>query len=840
VLTIQHARSREDEIWRLCGSTFSALLVFQHSSSQCTQVSTALAGFVVLKALAQRPNFYSAAIYLSNSSANLMILTNLIFVAACAFMLGLQKLLYGPLRPIEVEQLYEKAWFAVTETCLAMTIFRGEIGPWFLVMFFCLLAGKVWGWIGEGRVEILEQQPPRNPRLFHTRLALSLALSVAFDLSMLEYIVSQVMRMAKPDMMVMFGFEFAILSIMSISTGVRYGINLMEIGIVRQQKELRRLELRKHRLETAKRNLEEAQRVAEMPETERAGQSDAMSVPDAMTALQRASDPIDDNEIEVEGWENKGRFVFYLDLSTDFFKLVVYLSFFFILLVFYGLPIHIMRDVFLTTRSFFKRIADFMRYRTATRDMNERYPDATVDDIGREDVCIICREEMRPYQPPGPGQPISNPAIERMRPKKLPCGHVLHFACLRSWLERQQACPTCRRSVVPPAATASGSTGVQPAAGQGHAQAGQHPAGERQGPRVFQFGPLRIGVGAARGNMFEQLQQQMANGRAAPQARGEQNGPQQIGFGIRWDGRQRQHRRRQRENVTVRDQLDTVEQQIRQDMQALGQNMQEYAVLSAMHSELERLRANRNQNIAQATATGVQPVPGISLPPIIPDRQTHVLQPVPGEQVLQAGSERLPSGLTLPEGWSLMPLRPAAAPYQPSHGPAPAMPVAGQPPAQPLPRSTVPVPIPDHIRAMFTGLPGHTVPNGNATPGQNQASVTVHDQSARQAEQTSAEQTGQSSSGMSASLLNGTSDTSNMANVDSAASEASRQAPAAVAIPTWGVLADSAPENGTNDGRNHNEGRDDGKPESSRSEPATGETSQSKHATVEDTIEDPD
>jgi len=29
------------------------------------------------------------------------------------------------------------------------------------------------------------------------------------------------------------------------------------------------------------------------------------------------------------------------------------------------------------------------------------------------------------------------------RAKKLPCGHILHLHCLRSWLERQQICPIC-------------------------------------------------------------------------------------------------------------------------------------------------------------------------------------------------------------------------------------------------------------------------------------------------------------------------------------------------------------------------------------------------------------
>ena len=66
---------------------------------------------------------------------------NLILFIYCSFMYGLQRLCYGALRPIEIEQLYEKAWFAITETCLAMTIFREEVGAWFLVMFVALLTG---------------------------------------------------------------------------------------------------------------------------------------------------------------------------------------------------------------------------------------------------------------------------------------------------------------------------------------------------------------------------------------------------------------------------------------------------------------------------------------------------------------------------------------------------------------------------------------------------------------------------------------------------------------------------------------------------------------------------
>lgn len=205
-------------------------------------------------------------------------------------MLGLQRLLYGPLRPIEVEQLYEKAWFAITETCLAMTIFREEVGGWFLVMFVCLLIGKVWGWIGEGRVEILEQQPPANPRLFHARLSLSLIISTSFDIYMLSYSILTVLRQARPNMMVMFAFEFAVLTITSLSTAARYSISLHEASVIKSQTSTRRAQIR--------RDYEQAQE----------NSSTSAPLP--------AGRPEEDDDIDVPGWEEKGRWVFYLDLTT--------------------------------------------------------------------------------------------------------------------------------------------------------------------------------------------------------------------------------------------------------------------------------------------------------------------------------------------------------------------------------------------------------------------------------------------------------------------------------------------------------------------------------------------
>lgn len=536
-----------------------------------------------------------------------------------------------------------------------MTIFRGELGVWFLVMFVCLLIGKVWGWIGEGRVEILDQQPPANPRLFHARLASSLVLSVVFDALMLDYSVKTVLDQARADMMVMFGFEFAILTILSTSTLARYGISLMEMYVNHRQKKAK-LEERRAELRSAR-----EQAIREHQE------SGATGLPDNLPN----ENDVDELDLDIAGWEEKGRWVFYLDLITDFCKLVVYLTFFAILFTFFGLPIHILRDVVVTVRSFGRRLVDFMRYRTATRDMNERYPDATPEEIAREDVCIICREDMAPWQQPAPGG-NTQPVPDRLRPKKLPCGHILHFACLRSWLERQQNCPTCRRPVVVPAnqpyqangannnAGQNGAPGAQPGANQpGNGVNNNNNAGVAQPQaRVYQLGPFRIGFGAGRGDMFQNLHQQM-HGNNAPPAN-VQPGAQQIGFGFgfgRPNAAPALAQQPQTNWASVQAQLTQIEQQIAQEYQSLRATAEQLNVLRVLQTDLQRLRAGQQQQTPVQTDGSSQPSAQSStsaaFPPSISVHSVAHSQSSP----IPAGDDRLPQGLVLPPGWTLTPLR---------------------------------------------------------------------------------------------------------------------------------------------------------------------------------------
>ncbi|KAF2026816.1 hypothetical protein EK21DRAFT_73332 [Setomelanomma holmii] len=649
-----------------------------------------MANVVLMRAYYERPNFYSAAVYISQSTGSLMFLVNLMLIVAAGFGYGLQRLFYGPLRPIETEQLYDKAWFAVSETLLAMTIFRDDIGIWFFTMFLCLLAGKVWQWIGEGRVEFLEQQPPANPRLFHTRLMSSLLLSVGFDIFMMQYCIDSILSDARPGVMVMFGFEYVLLAIASISTLLRYTLALVELFIIHRQEKAR----------------EETRRVAREQAAQRA----------AADGAEAPVEEEDDDEPEVPGWEEKGRWVFYLDLATDFIKSVVYLGFFMILMTFYGIPIHIMRDLFMTIRSFIKRVNDFVQYRNATRDMNTRYPDATAEELERENTCIVCREEMRVWVQPGAeGAQAGRRVDERQRAKKLPCGHILHFSCLRSWLERQQNQQNRQGQNNLLQALLRGNPphdafGQQAQPAQQAAPAGQQNQAQPN-MRVFNFGPFRIALGNLRvppeqqgnpevmRNAMDQLRQQAQNlgqpnqtpaptqTAALPQAFNLPTGPLPGAIALH--------------PADVQSDILRIQQNIIESLRQLNAQHEQLEVIHNLLGELNRL-----QRFSGVTAATGQELPHIaplnSQPPMPFTPQAYFAR----GPALRQGDTGVPAGLTLPEGWTLRPMAlaprasqdsvPAMIPSQSSQIPAggsssssaPTLPA--RPPASSSPRPAEP------------------------------------------------------------------------------------------------------------------------------------------------------
>lgn len=356
--------------------------------------------------------------------------------------------------------------------------------------------------------------------------------------------------------------------------------------------------------------------------------------------------------------------------------------------MFYGMPIHIIRDVAITIRSFYKRISDFIRYRQATKDMNIRYPDATADEIHREDVCIICREMMYSSQrlnealdaqtsqghlevnDHGRNRPNTNGASvnrdERFRPKKLPCGHILHCACLRSWLERQQICPICRAPVIisnpitPRSRLDNITRNVRPQ--EDRPQANDQSQGQPPQPNVerntFSFGPFRLSVGLRPG-VAEGVNVDRAN----------LNTPARAGIDLR-QRRNSLERLRQASGVqgqastnvsssSPRGQLLQLERQLLQDIRSLGAHATQLFLVRVLEAELVRLRMEINHE-AFAPAERVNLVQSFAIDPL-QGSELHTSTQISAsnfeEGNLEVIQQNLPNGLIIPHGWNIVLLR---------------------------------------------------------------------------------------------------------------------------------------------------------------------------------------
>ena len=180
-------------------------------------VSTSLATAVILTAFQQRPNFYSACVYLSQSNASLMILTNMGFFLTILVGFTVQKALFGHLRAIEEAHLRERTWFAITETFLAMTVFRDEFNTRFVVMFVSLLFVKCFHWICQDRIDYVclscfvpltcqMEQFPTIPWHFHVRMISAITLFLVADVAFVSHAIDATIQHGA-SAMIMFGFE---------------------------------------------------------------------------------------------------------------------------------------------------------------------------------------------------------------------------------------------------------------------------------------------------------------------------------------------------------------------------------------------------------------------------------------------------------------------------------------------------------------------------------------------------------------------------------------------------------------------------------------------------------
>ncbi|XP_044965796.1 E3 ubiquitin protein ligase RIN2-like isoform X1 [Hordeum vulgare subsp. vulgare] len=134
--------------------------------------------------------------------------------------------------------------------------------------------------------------------------------------------------------------------------------------------------------------------------------------------------------------EWRGQLIRNFGFAIDLISLLMSLGHYSMIFWLRGMAFHLVDAVLLLNLralvvSFLKRIKTYIKLRKALRSLDGALPDATYDEICTyDDECAICRGPMA-------------------RAKKLPCNHLFHLPCLRSWLDQglmeDYSCPTCRR-----------------------------------------------------------------------------------------------------------------------------------------------------------------------------------------------------------------------------------------------------------------------------------------------------------------------------------------------------------------------------------------------------------
>ncbi|XP_060032076.1 E3 ubiquitin-protein ligase synoviolin isoform X2 [Erinaceus europaeus] len=324
--------------------------------------SMALTGAVVAHAYYLKHQFYPTVVYLTKSSPSMAVLYIQAFVLV--FLLGkvMGKVFFGQLRAAEMEHLLERSWYAVTETCLAFTVFRDDFSPRFVALFTLLLFLKCFHWLAEDRVDFMERSPNIS-WLFHCRIVSLMCLLGILDFLFVSHAYHSILTRGASVQLV-FGFEYAILMTMVLTVFIKYVLHSVDL---------------------------------------------------------QSENP----------WDNKAVYMLYTELFTGLVKVLLYVAFMTIMIKVHTFPLFAIRPMYLAMRQFKKAVTDAIMSRRAIRNMNTLYPDATPEELQAVDnVCIICREEM-----------VTGA-------KRLPCNHIFHTSCLRSWFQRQQTCPTCRMDVL--------------------------------------------------------------------------------------------------------------------------------------------------------------------------------------------------------------------------------------------------------------------------------------------------------------------------------------------------------------------------------------------------------
>lgn len=358
-----------------------------------TQTSLVAAVALLVYALRTRKQWYLALVYIRSSKAAYIVLANALIATCVGIFRGVTKTFLGGLRLHEAEGVGDFFRWNVTETCLALTMFRSELTVSNGILFLILVLAKCLHWVAdlrEGHLRVTEESIVVAQEGFwkgwpyfqwqHLKLWIMLVVLQVLDILAVQWCGQEILAHG-PSVSILFGFEAAILLVSAWNNLVLWHLHALD-GWIHYMHEQTDPNHRMHRW--------------------------------------------------IHPWkEHKATFTFAVEVQAQAAKFLFYVIFFAIVLTYYGMPINLFREVYVSFQALKQRLVAFAKYRRLMASMNrfESVKEEELEEAGRD--CIICRDDM-----------TVNDC------KKLPgCGHIFHKSCLREWLVQQQTCPTCRGDI---------------------------------------------------------------------------------------------------------------------------------------------------------------------------------------------------------------------------------------------------------------------------------------------------------------------------------------------------------------------------------------------------------